>query len=561
MRRFFKTLYGKLVLVLVMLLLFSLTVIWLHRETVRRYNEEQQIASARQETAIYASTINTSFTLLEENLFYLPYNNPDVQTLTEYETPEARDSMNYWAAVSALRRQFSTLQKSCPYVESFFAWYPAQELFLNEQVNPEMSLYIRALTSGESAAIPERWTRVTLPDGVYLLRIYPMHGYYLGVWLSCDELLDSFTGGTSTFFLTDPDGERLSSGAPGALDAAALGKVSPQREGLLLSSFAEHPGLYLVRELTRSELRASGSFSRLSFALVCLLHVLLLSFVLISVTVWVLHPLRTLLEGIRTIRGGETNYRMPPAPRLSTEFQEIRQEFNAMMDETQQIRIQMYEQQLQQDEIRLRYLSQQIQPHFILNSLNTLYAYTGRDTEIARKIIRLLIQYYRYIINIESQYVRVGEELAHIENYLAFQKLRYADRLDYEIRCDTAAADVPIPPLMLESFVGNALKYGQDETDHLHIEVCVEKSETSAVRIRIRDQGKGFPGEMLDALRSYQKEGKKDDLLGIGICNSLDRLHLIYGADADVFFYNEETGGAVVEIVIRPGAEEKESAP
>ena len=107
----------------------------------------------------------------------------------------------------------------------------------------------------------------------------------------------------------------------------------------------------------------------------------------------------------------------------------------------------------------------------------------------------------------------------HLDHYLAFQKVRYADRLQYTIDCDDAVCRVPIPPLLLESFVGNILKHGQDEEDLIQIRISALLFEPDTVRILIADHGSGFPGEILDALKVFQETGIKDDLLGIGICN------------------------------------------
>ena len=115
-----------------------------------------------------------------------------------------------------------------------------------------------------------------------------------------------------------------------------------------------------------------------------------------------------------------------------------------------------------------------------------------------------------------------------------------------------------VPPLLLESFVGNVLKYGQDAQDRIDIRIVANRPDEGTVRIVIADCGSGFPEEILDALRNYQRTGERDELLGVGICNSLDRLRLIYGDDASIYFYNGENHGAVVEIIIRRSAAPKE---
>lgn len=173
-------------------------------------------------------------------------------------------------------------------------------------------------------------------------------------------------------------------------------------------------------------------------------------------------------------------------------FSKIKEKFNGMMDQLKQIKIVVYEQEIQQQETKLRYLSQQIQPHFILNSLNTLYTYSKRDVDATRKIIRLLSEYYRYVVNVESRYVCLEQELDHIEKYLSLQKIRFPRTLSYQIDCEPALKIVPIPPFLLESFVGNALKYGLDEEDKICIHIEIIQEAHFEIKIRISDTGPDF---------------------------------------------------------------------
>ena len=557
MKHFVKTLYGKLSLILLTVLLFSVSVIWFHRATVGQYSRQQLIAGAQHETAVLSTAINTSFTILEENLFYLTSSNTYLQEPLRHTSEKTSDSVEYWASISHICRQLETLKSICPYIQNFFVYYPSIDLFLNDRVNPEMTSVVRTLSQSDNRQMAENWNSVLLPSGTCLLRIYPSEQYVLGAWIRMEDLSRLFADAApqqndsvnQTFFYS-LSGEAFSPDAPfPVLDTSELKGIVEKEKTVIVSSMTEHPGVYLVKFLPE-EIHSFGRIGNTSFVIVLILHLILFLFVLVGFFALVLHPMRTLSDGIQRIRNGERDYRIPPAPRFSTEFQEIQQEFNAMMDETQQMHIQMYEQQIQQDEVKLRYLSQQIQPHFILNSLNTLYSYIGRDDDLSKKIIRLLTQYYRYIINIESQYVEIREEMDHLDHYLAFQKVRYADRLQYTIDCDDAVCRVPIPPLLLESFVGNILKHGQDEEDLIQIRISALLFEPDTVRILIADHGSGFPGEILDALKVFQETGIKDDLLGIGICNSIDRLKLIYDTNACISFYNAEEHGAVVEIVI-----------
>ena len=264
---------------------------------------------------------------------------------------------------------------------------------------------------------------------------------------------------------------------------------------------------------------------------------------------WLIHPLKRLTGAIEIIEKGDLDYRIEENCK-SMEFSQINKSFNRMMDQVSDLKIHVYEIQLEKQQIKMKFLSQQIQPHFILNSLNNLYTYSNRDVEATRKIIRLLSQYYRYVVNIESRYVNLGQELDHIENFLKLQKIRFPRKLDYEILCEDGIDIVPIPPFLLESFIGNSLKYGQDEQEKIMIRIQAVQVEPFVIRISVQDQGEGFSPEILEAIEEYHKTHVKNELLGTGIYNCIERLNLIYQDRAQIRCYNALPHGAVVEITI-----------
>ena len=163
------------------------------------------------------------------------------------------------------------------------------------------------------------------------------------------------------------------------------------------------------------------------------------------------------------------------------------------------------------------------------------------------------------MVKVEADYVPIGEELTHIRNYLDFQKVRFGDSLDYSITCEPALEVVPIPPFIMESFVGNSLKYGMDDEDHIEIEIRIVQTGTFDLTMVIRDHGSGFPNEILEAVHAFENNSLSEQdkaLLGTGIRNSIERLRLIYKDRAAFHMYND--GGAVTEIKLQLQKKEEE---
>ncbi len=110
----------------------------------------------------------------------------------------------------------------------------------------------------------------------------------------------------------------------------------------------------------------------------------------------------------------------------------------------------------------------QVQPHFLYNTLNTIYYLCKRDPEAAQQAIVDFSDYLRE--NLEeiksSDLISFEKEITHVEHYLSLQKLRYADRLD--VTWEIIDEDFMIPPLTVQTLVENSIKYGSSV-------VCVDK--------------------------------------------------------------------------------------
>lgn len=557
MKHFIQTLTGKITIVILLIVFPVIFMVYQNGRSTRQNWQEQQITKAEDDLALYASSMDHIFDILEETLLYLPINNNSFNQLVSF--PQS-DTQRHWSLLISIKEQISSIKEIYPFMENIFVYYPEQNLFLNEKVNPEMTAVIRkqAENFSGSAASSKLWNTVSTANGYYLYWLYKRDGYCLGSWISYDALLSyicqnesTAAADTPTYLLTDFAGNVLTTqGGITVIPREDLGATVEKDGQFFITCQALHPGVYIARILGTAELGLSPHWYSSSFAAVTVLALLLVICVVLCISHWVLTPVKELTQGIEEIASGNIEHRLQNPSGTSLEFEKIETEFNHMMDQLKDMQIHIYQQELEQNETKLRYLSQQIQPHFILNSLNTLYTYSNRDVEATRKIIRLLSQYYRYVVNIESRYVNLGQELDHIENFLKLQKIRFPRKLDYEILCEDGIDIVPIPPFLLESFIGNSLKYGQDEQEKIMIRIQAVQVEPFVIRISVQDQGEGFSPEILEAIEEYHKTHVKNELLGTGIYNCIERLNLIYQDRAQIRCYNALPHGAVVEITI-----------
>lgn len=112
-------------------------------------------------------------------------------------------------------------------------------------------------------------------------------------------------------------------------------------------------------------------------------------------------------------------------------------------------------------EIELQRLRGQLNPHFLLNALNSIAALLGRRNDLAREMLLCLGGFLRKILSsVRRESVTVEEELALVRDYLGIEKIRFEERLRWAAHCSPEAARAHVPPLLLLTLVENAVKHG-----------------------------------------------------------------------------------------------------
>lgn len=141
---------------------------------------------------------------------------------------------------------------------------------------------------------------------------------------------------------------------------------------------------------------------------------------------------------------------------------------------------------------RLRAAVAQMQPHFIYNTMMTIYSLCAQDPEKARQVTLDFSRYLRenFMAIAEECPVPFTKELEHIRAYLAVEQARYEGQLFVEF--DTPVTFFRLPPLTLQPIVENAVKHGLDpELEPLYISVTTEETDRG-VRITVEDTGPGY---------------------------------------------------------------------
>ncbi|WP_042332802.1 histidine kinase [Desulfosporosinus orientis] len=196
-------------------------------------------------------------------------------------------------------------------------------------------------------------------------------------------------------------------------------------------------------------------------------------------------------------------------------------------------------------DLEAKNMSLVINPHFLFNTLNSIariaYFEKSHTTE---ELIYCLSDLLRYNLKQEDELHTIGAEIDNIEKYLFIQKVRFKNRLEYEIDIADPIKTYRIPNMIIQPIVENALIHGiTPKRDGGKIKITAEKYKDD-IHISIIDNGNGFPKEVLESLQ------QSDNRLGIGFRSTDNRLKRYFGEDYGLKITKSDYSGSTVTISI-----------
>lgn len=172
-------------------------------------------------------------------------------------------------------------------------------------------------------------------------------------------------------------------------------------------------------------------------------------------------------------------------------------------------------------EAELSNLRNQLNPHFLLNTLNNIYALTAFDTDKAQRAIQELSKLLRYVLYDNQQmYVPLYKDVEFIQNYIALMRIRISDNVilktDFQIKADSGTL---IAPLLFISLIENAFKHGISPVEESYIYISIEETEK---KVTCSIMNSNHPK------KSSDKSGS-----GIGLKQVRQRLEIMYPGKYD----------------------------
>ncbi|GHA33956.1 hypothetical protein GCM10007103_14380 [Salinimicrobium marinum] len=212
---------------------------------------------------------------------------------------------------------------------------------------------------------------------------------------------------------------------------------------------------------------------------------------------------------------------------LVSAFTLLKQNYSSIA-ENRALENKFLEAQLKLKEQELHYLKLQVHPHFLFNTLNTLYGHALKKSEETPNMILKLSNLLDYLLyQADKPLVSLGSEIEHIKDYIALEQMRFRDNLLVDLDLPPTTENIEIPPMLLLPFVENSFKHGQLVNGKLKISISLQIDEEQ-LRFIIRN--------------SVKDDQERETHNGLGLKNLKKRLQLLYTDQHS--FSAEKTGSS-----------------
>jgi hypothetical protein len=191
----------------------------------------------------------------------------------------------------------------------------------------------------------------------------------------------------------------------------------------------------------------------------------------------------------------------------------------------------------QLSDVKMSVLQSQLQPHFLFNDLNDISSLVDIHPEHAQDAIADLSDMLRQTLHLKNtKFITIKQETALLKKYLTIEKIRYQEKLEFDIQFSENITTCMVPPLLIQPIVENAIKHGYSYAhDFLKINVMI-KREKETLCIDITNNGAS-----LNTLPI---------MYGTGLTNTLARLETLYQEDFSFEFANKNPQGVFTSIKI-----------
>jgi sensor histidine kinase YesM len=283
---------------------------------------------------------------------------------------------------------------------------------------------------------------------------------------------------------------------------------------------------------------------------------------------WVTRPINSIVSNIQKIKKGEYDLRGvkdsgPEFSILGEAFDDMANSIRANIrniETNARLRQQLLEaenENLRMTELligsELKILQDQMNPHFLFNTLGMISQIAAMEhADQAAGLMDITTNLLRYSLDKSNRMSTLYEELECVRNYLHIQRLRFGDRISFELKTDEDLPNVMLPGMMLQPLIENAVLHGVDEILNGAVVAVSASRKNNLLCLAVEDNGRGMSGEKLEELLNgdYYPLDNSDSRTHIGILNAKKRIEMLYGSSATFHVESTEDVGTLISISI-----------
>lgn len=265
----------------------------------------------------------------------------------------------------------------------------------------------------------------------------------------------------------------------------------------------------------------------------------------IIISLKISRPIKILKASMKEVEKG--NFDIKVGVESSDEIGELSKAFNIMTTKIKELMQQNVMEQEQKRKSELKALQAQINPHFLYNTLDSIiWMAESRKTEEVVLMTSSLAKLFRLSISKGEEIVSVFSEIEHIKSYLTIQKMRYRDKLDFNIQVEDSILHCKVLKIVLQPLVENAIYHGIKNKIGIGIIRITAKRVGDKLLLQVIDNGTGMTQSEIDHI--FEKRDTSIKGNGVGVRNVNSRIKLYFGDEYGLNFMSEPDKGTTVDI-------------
>ena len=285
--------------------------------------------------------------------------------------------------------------------------------------------------------------------------------------------------------------------------------------------------------------------------LVIFLSVFFVIAMIILVTHRMMGSIDSIVKGMKKAGTGDLTVRVSPSKNMPSEMETITKQFNKMMGQMNGLMEEVKVVTARQKDAEITALEAQINPHFLYNTLDTInWMSIDADQYEISNAIGALARILRYGIDKSNGVVTLREESDWLKQYLFLQQTRLKNTFSCKVSVPPELMECLIHKLLFQPFVENAILHAFEGMQRHHVLIVEIKEKPQGVlSILIQDNGKGIEANKLDEIKNGILSDNKDKN-HLGMKNSIERLKMYYGEEANFIIESQVGKGTAVVIQI-----------